>query len=211
MKKVGICVPSGDMVHTDFAMCLAAMCALQDQRFIIINNKGSLVHKNRNNGVRECQRHGCDFMLTIDSDMTFPPDTLKRLMRWDKDIVGATYMSRAKPYVNLAKPLDNQRQEYYAGAHEVEALPTGCLMVRVSLFDELKRPYFRMPFEEETDTEAEKEWGEDYDFCRRVRALGKSIWMDVDLSFEVGHLGQTVHRIENEATAANQPPVARRA
>ena len=37
--------------------------------------------------------------------------------------------------------------------------------------------------------------GEDYDFCDRARAAGFTVWCDTQLSFDIGHIGQSVHRL----------------
>lgn len=70
-------------------------------------------------------------------------------------------------------------------------MPTGCLMIRMSVFDALTGPNFRFLVDPATDAII----GEDYDFCDRARAQGFTVWCDTALSFEVGHLGQSVHRL----------------
>ena len=71
--RVAICFPSSDMVHADFALALAGLCnATQPIETPVVNNKSSIVAMARNNGVKCAQDMGADFILFLDSDMTFP-------------------------------------------------------------------------------------------------------------------------------------------
>ena len=70
-------------------------------------------------------------------------------------------------------------------------IPTGCLLIRMSVFDKLPRPYFRF----ESNEESGDIIGEDYIFCDRARAAGFRVWCDPALSHEIGHIGQQVFKI----------------
>ncbi len=195
-RRVAVCVPSHDLVHADFAMALAAMMQDPGAECILLNSKGSLVAINRNKAIEQAQEAGVDWALFLDSDMIFPPDTLHRLLRHGKDIVGGTYIKRSPPYGILGVPLNNEDIEVTTGIAEVAALPTGCLLINMRVFARLKRPYFRTPATEETDGVLPKIQGEDYYFCTTARAAGFKIWMDVDLSKMLGHIGQFVYKIQ---------------
>lgn len=199
---VAIAVPSHDHVHTAFAMSLAQMLyrlgVKRPVRTALINNRGSLVHINRNNGVAKAKELGAVKLLFIDSDLSFPMDALERLLAHDKLIVGATYAQRSGLHKNLAKSMGEERQNVH-GLTEVSALPGGMMMIDMTVFDSLRRPYFRQDFIEE-DVEAGIEprtFGEDYNFCERARAAGHSIWMDVELSFDLIHWGEAGWRLDD--------------
>ncbi len=195
--RVAICVPSNDMVHADFAMCLAALAFSTRNPIALLNTKGSLVVTNRNTLVEQAAELGCEWLLFLDSDLLFPRDTIARLLAHGKDIVGATYCKRVPPYEVLGRTLSGERLEAASGLVEVAGLPTGCLLVRRSVFDALRRPYFRTPAHEDGDVEGMPAHieGEDYYFCRVAREAGFSVWLDVDLTMQTGHIGQQIFAI----------------
>lgn len=224
MKRVAICIPSGDMVHADFAMSLAALayrCSAftqGDQTFeaiplAIINTKGSLVVNNRNKLVAEARALGVDYLFFVDSDIVMHPWTLRQLLSHDKDIVGATYIQREAPHRILGKlPSGELLHEALAAGTQVDttslmevgALPGGCLLVKLSVFDGMQIP-FQTPAHV-TDGEPWIE-GEDYFFCRHAREAGHSIWLDWGISVHLRHIGQTHNaipavQVEPEAQSA---------
>ncbi len=221
--KLGIVIPSGDQVHANFAMSLAAMTYSMGIPLALINQKGSSIAANRNNGLQQCLDHGMDWCLMIDSDITFPSDAALRLLKHaiqnDLDIVGATYARRSVPHNNLAVPL-NRESATVSGLTEVEALPTGFLMIRVACLAQMKRPYFRFHAIEEgealpamfrdmaPDTGEPRIIGEDYYFCVAAKSAGLRIWLDSDLSFELVHWGENGVQLVN-TTEADQDQFVR--
>ena len=73
----------------------------------------------------------------------------------------------------------------------MKIIPTGCLLIRMRVFDKIPKPWFS------TRIEGEKIQGEDYYFCDRAREAGFEIWCDGDLSREIGHIGQAVYRLDD--------------
>jgi hypothetical protein len=205
LPRIAICFPSYDMVHADFALALAGMCAsLHPMPATIVNNKSSIVAQARNNGVEAAQNFNADYMLFLDSDMTFPSNTLHRLLSHKKDIVGAIYTKRVPPYKVLGKPLLKKPVLNEHGLIEMTHMPTGCLLIRLKVYNDLKKPYFRFLFNEENGALH----GEDYVFCDMAREAGFQIWCDVPLSQEIGHIGQQVCRLpKNFTSPAKQEPV----
>lgn len=189
---VAIAVPSGDMVHADFALALAALChEAGDVDLKIISNKSSIIAIARNNGVAAARQMGADYLLYLDSDMVFPRRTLHRLLAHGQDIVGALYTKRIPPYPLLGTTLDDQPQDAPPGLIEMARIPTGCLLIKMTVFDRLTPPYFRFETDEATGTVT----GEDYVFCDRARQIGLRLWGDIALSMEIGHIGQQIHRL----------------
>ncbi|HUN98810.1 MAG TPA: glycosyltransferase family A protein, partial [Bradyrhizobium sp.] len=95
LPRVAIAVPSGDMVHADFAMAYAQLCMTSAGLPLqLVTVKSSIVAQARNNGVEHAKDFKADFIFFLDSDMVFPPTTLLHLLLHRKDIVGATYTKR---------------------------------------------------------------------------------------------------------------------
>jgi len=190
--KIALCFPSADMVHADFALSLAGMCHSSGPLDInIINNKSSIVAIARNNGVHMAQEWGAEYMLFLDSDMVFNRGTLLRLLAHKKDIVGATYTKRVPPFSILGGALAGGDIDETGELAEMSHMPTGCLLIRMAVFEKLSKPYFRFENDETTGAIT----GEDYVFCARARTAGFQVWCDVVLSREIGHIGQHIFRV----------------
>lgn len=191
LPRVAIAVPSGDMVHADFAMAYAQLCvASAGLPLQLITVKSSIVAQARNNGVELARNFGADYIFFLDSDMLFPSTALFRLLLHRKDIVGATYTKRVAPFGILGTQLTEQPAVLSGDLLEMQRIPTGCLLIKMDVFEKLSKPYFR--FEVDADGAIV---GEDYVFCDRAREAGFRIWCDAVMSREIGHIGQAVHRL----------------
>ena len=184
------------MVHADFAVSLASIMAhtagRTSHQVVLINEKSSLVTAARNSLVRKALSHNVDAMLFLDSDMTFPADTISRLWRRGP-IVGATYNKRAAPYTTLGT-FPKAPEPGQTGILPATMLPAGCMMVRSVVFKELPAPWFRETYEAEFQTADNLDGlvGEDVNFCRSAIAAGFEIECDLDLTFDpnMAHIGE---------------------
>jgi hypothetical protein len=129
--------------------------------------------------------------------MTFPRTTLHRLLVHREAIVGATYVKRVPPYALLGSALEAHPTTDARGLTEMRRIPTGCLLIRLSVFDASAKPYFRYV----TNETSGEIVGEDYVFCDRAREAGFRIWCDAALSLEIGHLGLQARHIPGPPAA----------
>ena len=127
----------------------------------------------------------------VDSDMTFPRTALSLLLRHRCDVVGAIYTKRVPPYSVLGTAVEPHTLDGPHNLLEMARLPTGFMLIRMTVFDRLAKPYFRFGVNETSGEIV----GEDYVFCDRVRQAGFRIWCDCELSREMGHIGQQIHRL----------------
>lgn len=193
--RIAIVIPSGTLVHTQFALSLAAMVAhLHRVEVAFVNPKSSLVAASRNRGIRAALDLSPDHILFLDSDMSFPPDALERLISADKDIVGANYVMRNQPHKSLAIPLGREAQ-YVSGLVEVEGLPGGLVLLNPKVFHTMEQPWFETP-----PVDGGELKGEDYHFFDKARALGFEVWLDCDLSLQVVHWGDMGFRWRMDGT-----------
>lgn len=213
LPKVAVCVPSFDHVHTGFAMSLAMMFSTRHAHMTLINHRSSLIHKARDLLVTEALKGDPDYILFLDSDLHFPRWTLGRLLSLEKDIVGAAYVNRTPPHHLMVKQLGETPQLVNGGVIEVASVPTGCLLVKADVFRKLGRPYFRSPSFEVNDLTPVylAEYlppdmrpitvGEDINFCAQARQAGYSVWLDADLTADIGHIGEHVFKVITHETA----------
>lgn len=181
---VALAIPSGDMVHADFAMRLATLCLNPGARAFVINAKSSLVMVGRNQCVEAARMAKATHILFLDSDIIFPADTLSRLLSHQKDIVGGLYVQRTPPHLPLGITIENTHEAITSGLRRMKQMPTGCLLIKLSIFDKLSKPWFN------TKEVGEKIMGEDFYFCERALQAGFEIWCDGNLSREIAHIGQ---------------------
>src|ERR1700761_1192092 len=206
LPRIAIAVPSGDMVHADFAMAYAQLCVASAALPLqLITAKSSIVAQARNTGVRHAQECGAGYLLFLDSDMVFPPNALLRLLLHQKDIVGATYTKRVAPYDVLGSKLAEHPAAPSGDLLEMHRIPTGCLLINMQVFDKLTKPYFRFEVDDQ-----ERIVGEDYVFCDRAREAGFRIWCDAALSREIGQIGQSIHRLPAAQSSETKPPPFKR-
>ena len=204
--KVAICMPSGShwLGGTGFSLlCLGIFSAAQLE-IDPMNMRGHDTAESRNQMTRAALERGNEWLLWIDSDQTFPPDGLIRLMKHDLDIVGADYRRRTPPFpkiglaVNPADPLGPplpqsvDGDEPKEGLVERAVLGCGFLLVRAAVFAVAPGPWWMRTWNEHAVRE-DNPYGmttEDCLFCHAVRMRGYKVWEDRSLSAEIGHIGE---------------------
>lgn len=158
----------------------------------ILTAEGSVICQLRHNLVRNALNIGCTHLLFIDSDQTFPADTLHRLAAHRKPIVAANCTTRAEPVAPVAMGMDNKRvlSQGKQGLERVRQVGTGVMMVEANIFKRLKPPFFLNQWSEELNSYS----GEDIYFCYKAKAeLGVNVFVDHELSLEIGHIGQRIY------------------
>lgn len=196
-SHVVICIPSGDMVHTDFM--LSVMHVMQKGRssgfcVSLVNSKSSIVTHSRNLAVDAGLETRAEWMLFLDSDMVFPGDIIARLMRHNRPVVGATYPRKIQPLGFIGNRLDGAPLSLKdKGLVEASRLPAGCLLIKAEIFSRMKKPFFRCGYDEQTG----EILGEDFWFSDRLRSLGYSLWCDMDASRHVEHIGPCRYQLDD--------------
>jgi len=187
-KKVCVGVPSGDMVHMDFALCLIRMLlSKQNQDAFLINERQSLLPSSRQALADSAIKEGATHLLFLDSDMVFPPDLISRLMAHGKDLVAVPCTTRKFPLSTNVTGSDNVRifpipNELFKAAR----VGTAFMLISLERLAKMPRPWFGVEYNKET----EKFKGEDFFFCDMWRENGGEVWCDGTLTPEVRHLGQ---------------------
>lgn len=192
--KILIAVPCMDQVAAQFAQALAMLekqgkCLVS---FVI----GSLIYNSRNDLAKQALKLECDFILWLDSDMVFPPETLTYLLKemeeTGADFISGLYFRRCAPYSPVAfetLEIDGEKANWsdykgeLTGLHEVAGVGFGCVLMKTEMLLEMAAEYgdFFGPI---------AKVGEDLAFCWRARQLGYKIMLDCNL--KLGHVGHTV-------------------
>lgn len=206
---VSICTPSDDHVHAMFCVSLLHMTMhtlVSDNTNVlgmtVQHVGGSILPQSRYTLVKKSLEQKATHLLFIDSDMSFPADTLIRLLRHDVDMVGVNAMSRRPPYQTTAWLAPERRAVTTKDSSGIEkAWRTGfaVVLIRARVFETLAPPYF----DNEYIPERDQFRGEDYVFFDRAHAAGFELYIDHDLSREVNHIGSFAF---NPVLADQKPP-----
>lgn len=145
----------------------------------------------RNSIVMEGLQSGCTHIMQMDTDQTYPPDTITKLLAHDKPMIAAIVHRRYPPFdpilyrgPEVFKYKMIGEAEWNNGSLvEVDATGSGCVIVAAEVYEQLRWPWY------ETNTIKGRTIGEDIWFCSRVRANDFPIY--VDCSLNVGHISLT--------------------
>ncbi len=137
---------------------------------------------------------GFDYLFAVDHDVTFPPDTLAKMLYHDKDLVAGVYRQRLEPQRIEIYDLSQQRMEYkdLYGQHLVQigGCGFGCTLVKREVLAGVGYPQFEYhPALDHNNTISE-----DTDFCRKAMEKNFTLWCDP--SVLCGHIGMTTMHVE---------------
>jgi hypothetical protein len=196
-ETIAICLPSPDLVYTHTVCDLAELVAVNlhhFKRIIVINVKSDEIETARNISTMVAQSEKATKILFVDSDMRFPKTALLRLLKRKKDIIGINAAKRAEPGNPIfRKNLFGRAFNYKKGdTEQVGFIGMGFTLIDMKVFDKVQKPWFYANYKIDSDF-----WrGEDYAFCWEAKQKGYSIWCDVGLSKEIGHIGAKTFYLE---------------
>lgn len=190
--KIAICMPTREQMHSRCAFSLYNLGKALSQAGIehgLFLSPGTLIANQRHELVKAAQEWGATHVMFIDSDIVFRPSHVIELLNFNEPIVGAAYSKRLEPVIPTAwHSIDDWNT--YVNLHEqtdshikVEAMALGFCLIRIDVFDALDLPWFILGFQNGQYT------GEDIEFFRKCKQYNIPVWLDVKISFEIGHLG----------------------
>jgi hypothetical protein len=96
------------------------------------------------------QNGGLDYLWMVDADVSWPPDTLERLIAHDKPLVGAAYAFRErdaeKRRVSATRFRPDREPDADTGLVEVDGINGGCMLIRDDLLQEMEAAYPELAF-----------------------------------------------------------------
>ncbi|CAE7779689.1 unnamed protein product, partial [Symbiodinium sp. CCMP2592] len=189
----------------------------------------SIITVGRNNAVMEFLATDCTHLLFLDADVAFTVDTIRGMLAEDKDVILAPYPAKS---LNEERMLEAAARRgsaarlrdglhYVLHAHpgkvqealergsklvEVDAGPTGCMLIKREVFSKLMKAYpdmhCRITGSHAGRAQCYEKWwrffdtavedgeflGEDIAFCRLWRNAGGTLW--ADLGATMTHVGR---------------------
>ena len=196
--KTLIAIPCMDVIEADFVECLANLRHVGEVEIKFL--KASLVYDARNQITKYAlDKGGFDYVLWLDSDMTFGPDLMEKLLADmepedgpKRQAVSGLCFSRRPPFKPcIYKSLDVQQQgqmiypkaEVYLEyprdqLFEVAACGFACVMMRMDVLEAMG--IYGVPFFPIGGL------GEDLTFCWRAQKL--DIKFHCDSRLKIGHI-----------------------
>src|SRR3990167_1773064 len=120
----------------------------------------------------------------VDSDMSFPSDTLERLLKHDKEIVTVEYNRRRLPAESVTTPLTERSETELYKARNIGG---GCLLIKLEIFNRVLKPLAKPYFNFGRGKDGMVVIGEDTWFANTARDAGIDSW--IDPTIKVGHIG----------------------
>ena len=142
--RCAILIPSNRAWEADMAMSVIAISSYSGAHGVpcmVVNEKSSMISQSRNNLIKRAREHGAEYGLFLDSDMVFPPETLLQLLSRQKNIIGCFYSKRVPPFETLGVP-SRGSDPTKGGVCEYDLLPSGCMLIKLSIFDSIPLPWF---------------------------------------------------------------------
>lgn len=122
----------------------------------------------RNIIVNEFLKTDCTHLLMVDSDIV-PPDNVLEMVENNVGVCAAyarTVSNGELIPVGMTKDVNGYHHNFEHskdGLHKVDAVGTGCILIKREVFKKLDKPYFKFVYEDGLLVN-----GEDFDFSERV-------------------------------------------
>lgn len=138
-----------------------------------------------------------DYLFSVDSDIVFSKDTLKKLLAHDKDVVSGLYIQRKEEKVleiyriNKRGGVSNVTYEELAkdSLARISACGFGCVLIKSEVIRKIRYPQFI--YREALDHKHTV--SEDVHFCARAIEEGFDIWADTTILCE--HIGNKKYKV----------------
>jgi len=155
--------------------------------------------------------NGYDYLLSIDSDIAFERDILKKLLAHDRDVVSGMYIQR-RPGIHVLELYEHNNRGGVSnipyekikgrGLVEIAGCGFGCVLVKAEVFRKVGYPQFKY----HSAIDHAHTISEDNDFCTKARNNGFRIW--VDTSIQCRHIGSFTFQIDNSIPALPESAAA---
>lgn len=183
-ENPNICIgmACSDYIRTGTTLTLVSLFKSNPTMGFIVK-QSPYVHKNREAVVVDAlnSKNNYTHLFFVDSDMSFKPEVLTKLLAADKDIVGGLYFKRGTD----KEPVFTIRyDEIPTKLFKQPILATGCLLIKLDVFRKIPQPWFDL------GTLA-RPLGEDVYFCEKARENGYELWCEPSLP--VGHIGDKIY------------------
>jgi len=211
MKRVLVCVVNNwAYLHSYFVESLTNLISYtnlncKDIQFDVRFVWGAYIDVMRNEASTYTIKYKYDYLIMLDADMTYPEDTIERLVKHDKDVIGGLY------YWKILRKTADGRRVYLPHAYrfakadfldeekkwapidvskiekdviEVDGLGGGGVCIKREVLEKIGSPQFECTWESDSLS------GEDLLFCEKAKNEGFKVYCDLTLKY--GHIIQSI-------------------
>jgi hypothetical protein len=214
---IAICTPVHGSPRAEYTYSLARLCIASTRPphsidVEVIIGGHPLVQRARMELLKAARQMDASHMLFIDADQSFPPDALIRLLQHEKPVIAANYGRRYPPFKPVTQGMDGGVvvSTPGQGIEQVGQIGLGLCLIELAALDVIDGPLFEVIMLPSGEFQ-----GEDGNFCAKLRAAGIPIFVDHDLSCEVGHVGDytvtyqdTLRSLAGQAVARHKAQAA---
>ncbi|MHA1941969.1 MAG: hypothetical protein ACXADW_20060 [Candidatus Hodarchaeales archaeon] len=153
------------------------------------------IDKIRNELIREAKKSGCSHVLLMDTDQTYPSNTVMKLLshRYEAPVIGTVVYRRYKPFDPLVFKMGEkgllkvEDEKIFSGELiDADAIGCGCVFYNMQVFEEIEEPWFKDMSDVFEGKTGEPGAGEDINFCYKLKTAGFEL--KVDTSITIDHL-----------------------
>ena len=195
MKKILIAIPTARYIEADTFKSIYDLEVPEGYETTFQYFYGYRVDQVRNL-IADWVVRDFDYLFSVDHDITFPPDTLKKLLAHDQDLVSGVYRQRLEPQqLEIYEPWGGRMstEDLYAKNWRLIGIGGcgfGCVLVKKEVLESVGYPQFEYhPALDHGNTISE-----DTDFCKKAIVKGFKLWCDP--SVRCGHIGSTTMHVE---------------
>jgi FkbM family methyltransferase len=195
MKKILIAIPTARYIEADTFKSIYDLEVPEGYETTFQYFYGYRVDQVRNL-IADWVVRDFDYLFSVDHDITFPPDTLKKLLAHDKDLVSGVYRQRLEPQMlEIYEPFGTRMstEDLYAKNWNLVGIGGcgfGCVLVKKEVLVGVGYPQFEYhPALDHNNTISE-----DTDFCKKAITKGFKLWCDP--SVRCGHIGSTTMHVQ---------------
>lgn len=195
MKKILIAIPTARYIEADTFKSIYDLEIPEGYKAEFQFFYGYRVDQVRNL-IADWVVRGYDYLFSVDHDITFPPDTLKKMLEHDVDLVTGVYRQRLEPQqLEIYEPFGGRMsaEDLFAKKWKLIGIGGcgfGCVLVKKEVFRAVGYPQFEYhPALDHNNTISE-----DTDFCKKAIGKGFKLWCDP--SILCGHIGSTTMHVE---------------
>jgi FkbM family methyltransferase len=203
MKKILIAIPTARYIEADTFKSIYDLEIPDGYETTFQTFYGYRVDQVRNL-ISDWVVRGFDYLLAVDHDVTFAPDTLKKMLSHDVALVSGIYRQRIPEQRLEIYDLNQQRmtieQLYGKQLIEIGGCGFGCVLVKKEVFTRIGYPQF----EYHVALDHNNTVSEDTDFCKKAMNRGFKLYCDTTIL--CGHIGSTTMYVD----LPNVDPVKRR-
>ena len=172
-NKIAIAIPTNRGFRPKCLDSILKLIAHTKENCVpLIATEGFNTAENRTWLVSQASKQDCTHILFLDDDMIYEEDTLDRLLSYDKDIIGATYANRRGDGVVTGFRKDEKQHQ--RKPFKVAALGGGCMLVKLSVFEKIEKPWFWYDVANEGFVVMSNDWW----FCGKAYDAKFDIWVD---------------------------------